>query len=198
MIVVGRVAMFWLRICRAVLDGAQKAVLMITIFTECFTTVSQKLYDSVINGLSFSFLMCPCGHSGCLTVHGYYNRSVKVGGMLVSLRICRVICGECGHTHALVLSSVVPYSQTLLSEQAEIVSGGPDGQVCVMERNPLIDESCVQAVLGKFKKYWKQRLEYYGMSVWPLCRLVLWCFRQFGLQFMQVRGTANVLFMIPT
>lgn len=198
MIVIGRAAVFWLRICRAVLVGAQKAILMITIFTECFTTVSQKLYDSVINGLSFSCLMCPCGHSGCLTVHGYYNRSVKVEGILVSLRVCRVICRECGHTHALVLSSVVPYSQILLSEQAEIVSGGSDEQVCVMERNPLIDESCVQAVLKKFKKYWKQRLETYRAPVWPLYCLVLWCFRQFGLQFMQARETANILFLIPT
>lgn len=94
-----------------------------------------------------------------MTFYGGYTRSVKQDGELVKLRIRRVVCSECGSTHALLLSEIVPYSRTLLADQADIISGCP---VAVMERNPLLDENCVHSILRQFKKHWEQTLRHFA------------------------------------
>ncbi|WP_434084494.1 DUF6431 domain-containing protein [Lacrimispora xylanisolvens] len=57
-----------------------------------------------------------------LTIHGYYHRSIKSEESVIRLHICRVKCSYCGTTHALLLSSIVPYSQISLSDQVSIIS----------------------------------------------------------------------------
>ena len=75
---------------------------MITIFDGFCNPILQDSYDKTINSLPFHQLTCSCGHSGCLTVHGYYDRSVKSGDGSVRLHICRVKCSHCNKTHALL------------------------------------------------------------------------------------------------
>ena len=84
---------------------------MITIFVEENNPLTPNFYNNLINSLQFHQLTCPCGHSGCLSIHGYYKRSLKTPVGKLSFRICRVICSCCHHTHALLPSFVVPYSQ---------------------------------------------------------------------------------------
>lgn len=96
-------------------------MLMITISVDFCNPISQKIYDDVINSLQFHRLSCPCGHSGCLSIHGYYDRTVKSGESDLRLHVCRVICSVCRHTHALLLSSIVPYSQISLPDQVDII-----------------------------------------------------------------------------
>ena len=120
---------------------------------------------------------------------------IKQDGELVELRIRRVICSECGSTHALLLSEIVPYSRTLLEDQADIISGSP---AAVMERNPLIDESCVHSIFRQFKKHWEQVLLAAGIPFRPLRSLVGTCFSFRSCQFMQIKRTPNILFLKPT
>ena len=87
---------------------------MITIFVKDCNQISQSFYDSVIFDLQLHQMTCSCSHSACLSVHGYYWRSVKLPSGTLRLRVCRVKCSECGTTHALHLTSMVPYSQKLL------------------------------------------------------------------------------------
>lgn len=86
---------------------------MITIFVPDCNQISQSFYDSVIFDLQLHQLTCSCSHSACLSVHGYYWRSVKLPSGTLRLRVCRVKCSECGTTHALLLSSIVPFSRYL-------------------------------------------------------------------------------------
>ena len=51
---------------------------MITIFVRDCNQISQSFYDSVINNLPLHQLTCSCSHSACLSVHGYYKRTVKL------------------------------------------------------------------------------------------------------------------------
>ena len=95
---------------------------MITIFAGNCNQISQSFYDSVIFDLPLHQLTCSCGHSACLSIHGYYRRAVKLPSGTVRLRDCRVKCSECGNTHALLLSSMVPYSQVTLPDQQRICS----------------------------------------------------------------------------
>ena len=62
-----------------------------------------------------------------------------------------MLCSQCGHTHSLLLSSIVPYSQIPLADQAGITTGEAEK---VMERNPLIDENSVRYILRQFRKHW--------------------------------------------
>ena len=173
---------------------------MITLSVDICNPVSQDFYDKTIYNLQFHQLVCTCGHSGCLTIHGYYKRSVKCGNSCLHLRICRVICSECGHSHALLLSSLVPYSQISTKEQIDIISHSEsDGDFShVMNNTPSIDESCVRSVIRCFRQHWKQRLLSEALEPIPTASFIKRCFGAFRRQFMQVKCIPNILFLTPT
>ena len=59
---------------------------------------------------------CPICHStGKCKFHASYSRSIIdiIHGIPVYHEICitRIICGSCGHTHAILPDTVIPYSQ---------------------------------------------------------------------------------------
>lgn len=174
-------------------------MLMITVFVDNYNPISQDFYDSVLNSIQFHRLTCPCGHSACLTIHGYYSRRVKTSDGDFSLRICRVYCSCCHHTHAVLLSSLVPYSQVSLSGHIEILSAYENGMQpdTLMEQNPSIDESNCRYIIRKYLLYWKQRL-LSAQLLLSSTALIARCFSCFFKQFMQIRCTPNILFMNTT
>lgn len=175
-------------------------MLMITVSVDFCNPISQKIYDDVINSLQFHCLTCTCGHSGCLTIHGYYDRTVKSGHSDLRLHVCRVICSECGHTHALLLSSIVPYSQVSLPDQVDIIEHArSDGDFsAVMDTTPSIDESCVRSVIRRFRHHWEQRLLSQSILISLSMFFIRCCFSAFCRQFMQIKSTPNILFLTPT
>lgn len=175
-------------------------MLMITLSVDICNPLSQDFYDKTIYNLQFHQLVCSCGHSGCLTIHGYYDRSIKNGDSFLRLHICRVICSECGRTHALLLSSIVPYSHISTLEQMDIIRHSEsDGDFSVlMDNTPSIDESNVRSVIRRFRLHWKQRLLSEGLVLMPDSSFIRCCFSTFRRQFMQVKSTPNILFLTPT
>lgn len=173
---------------------------MLTIFVSDCNRISQSFYDSVVNHLQFHQLTCSCGHSACLSIHGYYKRSVKFCGESVHLRICRVRCSECGATHALLLSSIVPYSRILLSDQQTVChaweSDADPTSIC--DSNPAIDENNVKAILRNYRKHWREKLKSLRISLNPLPSLISDCFSYYSAAFMQVHRGHNQLFISTT
>ena len=173
---------------------------MITIFVPDCNQISQSFYDSVIFDLPFHRLTCSCSHSACLSIHGYYKRTVKLPSGAIRLRICRVKCSECGTTHALLLSSMVPYSQIPLSDQQRICSDYEGGcnvsMVC--ETNPSIDENNVKSILRNYRLCWREKLRSLRIGLVPLDSLILSCFSDYSSQFMQIHLRVNKLFFYPT
>lgn len=90
-------------------------MLMITVRTENYNYISQDFYNKTIDSLDLNFISCTCGHSGCLIRYGSYRRNIQLPDQVLLLSIVRVYCKACGHTHALLLSSMVPYSQIPLA-----------------------------------------------------------------------------------
>lgn len=176
------------------------AMLMITLSVDICNPVSQDFYDKTISNLQFHQLVCTCRHSGCLSIHGYYKRSVKCGDSCLRLRICRVICCECGRTHALLPSSLVPYSQIPTKDLVDIISlSESDGDFSsVMNDTPSIDESSVRSVIRRFRLHWKQRLLSELIPLIPDTNFIERCFSAFRCQFMQIKTTPNILFLTPT
>ena len=163
---------------------------------------SQKEYDDYMKALPLHRLECPyCGHSGCLIKHGTYTRRLKVGGILIVLRIQRVRCKECGKTHAVVPTCIVPYQWEMLEEQIAILLHwlSDKNYKEVMEKNNLIDESTVQAVIRRFRRHWQARLASERLSVkMDSEELVRGCFAHYGRQFLQISGVPNELFLKTT
>lgn len=153
-----------------------------------------------MENLQLHQLECSCGHSGCLSFHGFYSRSVITPEGRVSLIVWRVKCSECGHTHALLLSSMVPYSQIPAKIQQDIAIAYEDGS----DRNELlftgngIDENNIKSVIRRYVKFWRERLIAAGIGLKSLPDLVSACFSHYSKQFMQIKMTFNKLVSPPT
>ena len=173
---------------------------MITLFVEEYNPLTPNFYNNLISNLQFHQLTCPCGHSGGLSVHGYYNRSIKLPNGKVTFRICRVICEHCGHTHAILLSSMVPYSQVSTSNHISIIDNYNQGtsQKTLMNTIPCIDESCYRYIIRNYLKYWCEKLRSERLSLSPIQQLISSCFALFSWQFMQIKKTPNILFLNTT
>jgi len=173
---------------------------MITLFVEENNPLTPNFYNNLINSLQFHQLTCPCGHSGCLSIHGYYKRSLKTPVGKLAFRICRVICSCCHHTHALLPSFVVPYSQVSMEEHLEIISCHESREMwdTLMDHNPYIDESNCRYIIRCFLMHWKQRLLSEKIPLSDTAVLIRGCFAAFRRQFMQIHCTQNILFMNTT
>lgn len=173
---------------------------MITIFVEENNPLTPDFYNNLIAQLQFHKLTCACGHSGCLSVHGYYTRSLKMPAGKPSFRICRLICSCCHHTHALLPSFMVPYSQISMNEQVEVISAheAEEGWTNLMDRNPSIDESNCRYIIRSFLSHWKQRLLSEKIALSDKVTLCRGCFSVFARQFMQIHCTPNILFVNTT
>lgn len=161
----------------------------------------QDKYDDFIHSLQLHQLTCSCGHSACLFIHAYYTRSLKVLDSSVGLRICRVRCSACGKTHALMPAFIVPYSQTALPDQVEIVQKFEDGEhdfSALMQRRPSIDENNIKTVIRNYQRHWRQRLLSFSIPLAPIKDLITGCFLHHKYQFMQIKKTVNVLFVQTT
>ena len=173
---------------------------MITIFVRDCNQISQSFYDSVIYNLPFHLLTCSCGHAACLSIHGYYRRTVKLPSEPLRLRVCRVKCSECGATHALLLSSIVPYSQIPLPDQQRVCNDYEEGRcvtsVCVS--NPSIDENNVKSILRNYRRCWREKLRSLRIPLSPVQALIRSCFSDYSSQFMQIHRRINKLFSYPT
>lgn len=173
---------------------------MITILVQDCNHISQSFYDSVINRIQLHQMTCTCGHSACMTIHGYYRRNVKLPDGTIRLRICRVRCSECGRTHALLLSSIIPYSQIRTFDQQQICISYEQSlsSVSVCDLNPEIDENNIKSVLRNYRRHWREMLRSLRISLSPLFMLVSSCFSNYSAQFMQIHSGLNQPFLSTT
>jgi hypothetical protein len=134
-----------------------------------------------------------------MTIHGYYYRSIKLPTGTLRLRICRVRCSECGKTHALLLSSIVPYSQIRTCDQQQICIAFEQhlSASSVCDSNPEIDENNVKSVLRNYRR-WREMLKSLRISLSPLIVLIDSCFANYSAQFMQIHRGYNTLFFHTT
>ena len=67
-----------------------------------------------------------------------------------------------------------------------------------MAVNPEIDESNIASVLRQFRRFWKERILSQGISLDGHNHLIRQSFAFFTRQFMQIKCTPNILFIMPT
>lgn len=181
-------------------DGSATDKDMITVITKECNEFSQEFYDAAMDSIQICQLECSCRHCGCLISHGHYTRSVKTALGKVTLSVRGVQCTFCSTTHALLLSSIVPYSQVPLADHAAIASSYENGKngMEVMDQNPELSPSQIFYILSLYIRFWRQRLLSERLVLSPIHALTQPCIRLFGRQFMQIKNTRNLLFVPPT
>lgn len=173
---------------------------MITVFVSENNPISQKAYDDSMNQADPFCLPCTCGCQGSLIRYGSYCRHVKAGGAKFPLIIRRVLCLSCGRSHALIPSSLVPYSQIPLEDQVSLMEvfeegGSPEA---ILDSNPQIDDRTPFRLIRMYLIYWRERLLSERIALRPLVRLTRQCLSLFGKQFMQIKNTPNIFYPPPT
>lgn len=174
---------------------------MITVFVEEYNIFSQDFYDSVLFNLPLHQLQCPCcHHAGCCIGHGSYKRAIHSAQGDFHLDIYRVKCTECGRTHAILLSSIIPYSQIPLVDQYHVVEALEEGsdRNSVCDEDGIIDENNVKHIVRRYTTHWKQRLLSESISISKFPDIIISCFAVYSIQFLQIRRNPNILFSRPT
>lgn len=176
------------------------SILMITVQTKNYNYISQDFYNNTVDSLDLNLISCTCGHSGCLIRHGSYKRNIQLADSILTLSVVRVYCKACGHTHALLLSDIVPYSQVPLSIHVRLIHAYEHKIPLhsVLADQCCVDENNLRAILRSYRLHWKQRLLSIGCSLSDIPGLVSACFVHFSRQFMQIKTTRNKLFIPPT
>lgn len=148
------------------------------------------------NSIDLNQLSCTCELSGSLIFHGSYKRKVQLRDEVLVLTVVRVRCSACGHTHALLLSSIVPYSQIPVTVQAETIAALEDKIPLdsVLSEQCCVDESNLRSIIRSYRLHWKERLLSECISLTPFSRLIRRCFSCFSRSFMQIKNTRNKLF----
>ena len=173
---------------------------MIMIMDKGCNPVCEEIYKKIIAGLGLHQLTCTCKRTGTFTKYGTYSRKLRYGDEAQEISIQRVICSECGRTHALLPSSIVPYAQIPLREQVIIIEHYEDqaDMEQFLQENLSIDENNVKSVTMRYRKHWLQRILSESIPRAPLDDLVRRCFLAFSRQFMQIRKGLIKLFLRPT
>lgn len=76
---------------------------------------NQEWFEQAVGNLMLSDQTCPyCGAKDCLVPHDSYSHylvTLKANRPVTeTLRVSRVKCTSCGHTHALLPGMLIPYS----------------------------------------------------------------------------------------
>ena len=167
---------------------------MITVLCKNLNSFSQKSYDKLVDSIQLVNIPCTCGARGCMVGYGHYSRHVKLFSKLITLSVQRVRCKQCGKTHAILLSCLVPYSQIPLDDQQQILICAETGSspAQVMDKNFLIDENNVKYIIRQFRRHWKQRI--FSIDKTLSDDLPEPCISTYSRQFMQIHRTRNILF----
>ena len=150
--------------------------------------ISQKLYDEIIESVDIHLLECTCKRHN-MVVHGYYSRNIKTHNGNVELVILRVRCKDCGKTHAVLISLIVPYQSIEMSVQIKIITDNDIEKI--MYCNPNIDELDIYRVKERFRLRYKSFMKSLNLTFED--DLVFLSFKYFKSNFMQThRGVYNL------
>lgn len=163
---------------------------MITIYLQNFNKdINQATYDVEIDKLNINIIKCPKCHQCHMVKHAYYSRKVKTKNGIISLIVLRVKCKECNSTHAILLSTIIPYSSIQYKDQLRIIKNKNLEELMVS--NIYIDESDISRVKRNYNRFFKQML--IANKILLNDKLIINCFKYFNRNFNQIKWGYNIL-----
>lgn len=95
--------------------------MIITNFPSNFK-LNQINYDKIIASIDFDSIVCnSCSHHDWV-FHATYLRSVDFLVRNVKIKIVRIICLNCGKTHAILVNDMIPFSILSHSDIINVLS----------------------------------------------------------------------------
>lgn len=165
------------------IESSSKEVLSLHLFLY-----TQEDYDQEIDLLQINSMKCPnkkCGSCG-LVNHAYYVRSMRFDAKVIKLKVLRIRCYACGHSHALLPTFIVPYSQIPLFDQCHIISLFLQFKLNDFDSliNSQLDCFDIKRVIHNFNQCWKERLVIMKKSIHDSLTPITNTY--FDCQFMQI------------
>lgn len=71
----------------------------------------EKLIKEYEKKLNYEYMECPICHGDDLISYGSYKRNIGIGTRFKEIKIKRVYCKNCKHTHAIIPDFIKPYYQ---------------------------------------------------------------------------------------
>lgn len=174
---------------------------MITLYVEDLNTeITQDIYDGYINQIDVHHLECTCQRHD-MVIHGYYTRNLRIHDHTISLKILRVRCNSCHHTHAILLSSIVPYQSIALNIQIQIIRENDvkldesqsdlETEEDNMIYNPDIGPQIIYRILKRFRSKFKAWISLKRL-IWD-SSLSIHAYQDFKSNFMQTHKGRYIL-----
>lgn len=141
---------------------------MITIFVPSNTSITPNFYKKILYHISLSKIKCSCTTIGQFIFYGSYFRFIKNDYSKYRLQICRIKCKNCCHTHAILLSTLVPYSQHPLIEYVYTIdffdkrtppniSNKPPTKY-LFQKVKSLDDNDIRHIYRQYRRYWRRRI----------------------------------------
>lgn len=99
------------------------------------------IYFKSINSMNFSSIICDRCLNCSWHIHAYYERQISIFGIMVTVRITRIICTRCGKTHAILIEPMIPYISALFHDLIRIIMYGIillDFSLCLYYKNKFL------------------------------------------------------------
>lgn len=109
-------------------------------------------YEEENNGC-YGYIECPNCNSDKLIGYGVYERNIGILGEYYKIKIKRVLCKECGRTHALIPSFIMPYYQ---NEASFILLGIREKEI---EGKGMVEESKRLNITRQILYFWIKRFK---------------------------------------
>lgn len=161
---------------------------MLIVLTHMIANITVSYYSQITSSLDLMSLPCPSCHEHGMHVFAYYMRYVKNPGCAdkTKIRILRVRCIHCGATHAVLPSSIVPYSQITMKDTVAIIEAQSkeDAQM-ILDNNIHISAEDFRLTKLRFQNFWKSRILNIKASLGN-DSFFSECISVFKMQFMQI------------
>lgn len=166
---------------------------MIIVLTHMIANISLSCYTQLTSALKLPDIQCPCCENCGMHIFAYYQRYVKNSDSpeKTKLRILRVRCDNdnCRVTHAVLPSTIVPYSQITMSDTISIIEAqSKDDTRKILYANLLISIEDIRKIKLKFKNFWKSRIQNIKASMGS-DSFFIECISVYKMHFMQLPPT---------
>ena len=175
-----------------------------TFDTDTFRKRYGELLELLHGLLSSGLLICPfCskeGKPGHFILWGTYTRSIITGSKSTDkVRIQRIRCKDCRHTHAILPEETVPYSAFPAELQIRLVQAYLDNDEeardALLEKYIDKNSDACHHIEQRYEKKWQELLRKAGASINdPLSVITEKCVTVLERQFMQT-GPARIFLL---
>lgn len=172
---------------------SEQITTMIIVLTTMISEITQSDYDQIVNAINL--LTLPCPHCKCIgmCIFAYYVRKVKNASCSekTNLRILRVQCKneECRATHALLPSTIVPYSQITMYDTIDMINASSEeDEHEILDRNVHIDPKDILRVKLRYSLFWQSWISEITETMGETSFFTS-CIEKFKMHFMQVPPT---------